>query len=674
MKRFLSVFLSLLLLFTTVMSSAAKVYADDTEVTGDEETVEVAAEEDEVPEEGEPADTDENEILEITEEGAEEVLPEEPVVYETQDVSDDLRFDGKAYAVLTADGDFIFFRSTYDYEEGYEGNVYDVVGTWSSNGKVFNDPEGDSITPSWFSNDEIKSQVKSIKVKDGYGIRPNSMSHWFNGFTNLESADLSQFDTSNVTNMARLFAGCSNLKTVTLGSNFDTSNVTNMLDMFDGCSSLEELDVSGFNTANVTDMEGMFRSCESLTSLDVTGFRTSNVTTMKGMFSNCKGLASLNVSGFDTGSVTDMCEMFNTCSGLTSLDLSNFTTYYVTDMGYMFSYCQGLTELNLEVFNTQNVTNMQCMFANCYNLESLDISNFKTTCETGMYNLFYRCNKLNRINLGEDFVWSDGAYLPAGSWTNGYEVYSNTELYSAWNGALAGVWTKADPISALHIYLGGHDVTGQTVNADGPFDLSVHADPYGASEDVTWESSDPSIATVDRNGLVTKVKNGTVKITATSTVDDNIKATTTFKFINFVQNIEIDEFNTVLCVGKTATITAKVSNSDATDKTLRWSVESQAAAGHTVDDPDQPTVATIDQKGKVKALYPGYATIKVEAADGSGVANFCNVEVHPLATGVEIDLESVAWGEGEISGDATGNISENTYTVESKYVELSAKV
>ena len=44
-------------------------------------------------------------------------------------------------------------------------------------------------------------------------------------------------------------------------SNFNTNNVTDMERMFDGCSSLKELNISNFNTNNVTNMNGMLSGC-----------------------------------------------------------------------------------------------------------------------------------------------------------------------------------------------------------------------------------------------------------------------------------------------------------------------------------------------------------------------------------------------------------------------------
>ena len=49
-----------------------------------------------------------------------------------------------------------------------------------------------------------------------------------------------------------------------------------MSSMFYSCSNLTSLDVSNFDTSKVTDMGGMFYSCSNLTSLDVSNFDTSN--------------------------------------------------------------------------------------------------------------------------------------------------------------------------------------------------------------------------------------------------------------------------------------------------------------------------------------------------------------------------------------------------------------
>lgn len=50
---------------------------------------------------------------------------------------------------------------------------------------------------------------------------------------------------------------CPNLKSVSF-NNFDTSNITDMSRMFQYCPSLISVDVSNFDTSNVINMASMF--------------------------------------------------------------------------------------------------------------------------------------------------------------------------------------------------------------------------------------------------------------------------------------------------------------------------------------------------------------------------------------------------------------------------------
>ena len=180
-------------------------------------------------------------------------------------------------------------------------------------------------------------------------------------------------------------------------SELDTSNVTNMKFMFRDCSSLTNLDLSGWDTSNVTDMEYMFSGCSSLPNLDLSGWDTSNVTSMFAMFIDCSSLTNLDLSHFDTRNVRDMNGMFYYCSSLTNLDLSGWNTSNVEDVGHMFEYCESLTNLNLSGWDTSNVTDMSGMFAYCKSLTNLDLSGWDTSNVTDMDSVFYGCNSLTTI-------------------------------------------------------------------------------------------------------------------------------------------------------------------------------------------------------------------------------------------------------------------------------------
>ena len=162
------------------------------------------------------------------------------------------------------------------------------------------------------------------------------------------------------------------LKTLNV-SNLDTSQVTNMRMTFSGCNGLTSLDVSKWNTSQVTNMGSMFSGCSGLTSLDLSNWNTAKVTNMSDMFNSCSGLTSLDVSHFDTSKVTNMSDMFNSCSKLTSLDVSNFDTSKVSGMNYMFSNCNRLASLDLSNFVTSQAF-MRGMFNYCFSLRTIKIN------------------------------------------------------------------------------------------------------------------------------------------------------------------------------------------------------------------------------------------------------------------------------------------------------------
>ena len=78
----------------------------------------------------------------------------------------------------------------------------------------------------------------------------------------------------------------------------DIINVKSMNKMFSECKALQTLNLSNFNTSSVTDMCYMFENCYKLQTLDLSNFNTSNVQRMFGMFRNCHVLQTLNLSNF----------------------------------------------------------------------------------------------------------------------------------------------------------------------------------------------------------------------------------------------------------------------------------------------------------------------------------------------------------------------------------------
>ena len=136
-------------------------------------------------------------------------------------------------------------------------------------------------------------------------------------------------------------------------SNFDTSKVTNMHQMFYNCPQLTTLNLSGFDTSNVTTMYSMFYNCQSLTTLDLTGFDTSKVPNLYDMFNNCRKLS--NIPKLNASNVTNVngvvyeCRSLKDFGGLENLGQAYLTTQSANYSSYKLdlSQCRQLTEQSL---------------------------------------------------------------------------------------------------------------------------------------------------------------------------------------------------------------------------------------------------------------------------------------------------------------------------------------
>ena len=341
-----------------------------------------------------------------------------------------LEFDGKTTRQLNNVYDNDFYNYYY-YGDGYHislNSEFKEELNKASNGVYTGkDPEGNEIT--WKTGDPLPNPTgiykghiltdmsrmftvcysRTLDLSNFNTSNITNMADMFYWCRNLETLDLSNFDTSNVKDLSGMFWACPALKSLDL-SNFDTSNVENMRHMFEDCSSLKTLDLSNFNTSNVESMSAMFSDCTNLESIDLSSFNKSNVKDMSSMFFGCKNLESIDLSSFDTSNVKYMGEMFYWCYSLKTLDLSNFNTSNVEYMRAMFWECKNLESIDLSSFNTSNVKDMGYMFYECYNLKSLDLSSFDTSNVENMYEMFGKCNSLKTLDLSS-FDTSNVKYM-----------------------------------------------------------------------------------------------------------------------------------------------------------------------------------------------------------------------------------------------------------------------
>ena len=163
------------------------------------------------------------------------------------------------------------------------------------------------------------------------------------------------------------------------------------------------------------------------------------------------------------------------------------------------------------------------------------------------------------------------------------------------------------------------DKTKLSLDVPQTYQLTATITPSDASnKNLIWTSSNESAATVDENGLVTAVGNGTAVIKAEAADGSGISASCTVTVIDPskipVSSITLDKTTLSLEAMETYQLTASVSPANAANKTLTWTSSNEA-------------VATVDSNGQVTAVAKGTVTITAAAADGYGASASCTVTV-----------------------------------------------
>lgn len=108
-----------------------------------------------------------------------------------------------------------------------------------------------------------KAQVKAVRFDEDFAsagvVLPwENIAGLFANLTALETVDFSGADLSGVTDMSRLFQGCTALTTVT---GLRSGKLTALDEMFSGCKAIRTLDISGLATADPASMKNMFADC-----------------------------------------------------------------------------------------------------------------------------------------------------------------------------------------------------------------------------------------------------------------------------------------------------------------------------------------------------------------------------------------------------------------------------
>lgn len=160
--------------------------------------------------------------------------------------------------------------------------------------------------------------------------------------------------------------------------------------------------------------------------------------------------------------------------------------------------------------------------------------------------------------------------------------------------------------------------------------LKAEVTPKNGNQTVTWSSSHPSIASVDNGGKVTGISQGTATITA-RTVEGGFTAAATVTVEGSL--VTISPGSLKLLSGDSATVKATVASGGAASPTIIW------ISGNT-------RIATVDQKGNVRAYEDGRTTITAWVNGGRMSASIDVVVGDVDVTGVKITPATLTLAPG----------------------------
>ena len=188
--------------------------------------------------------------------------------------------------------------------------------------------------------------------------------------------------------------------------------------------------------------------------------------------------------------------------------------------------------------------------------------------------------------------------------------------------ATCAVTVKAKTVSVTEVTLDRAELTlteGETET------LTATVKPDNAdNRKVTWSSDKTEVATVDGAGKVTAVKAGEAVVTVTT--EDGGKTATCKVTVKAkvvpVTGVDVKPWSVTIGANGTTKLTCTVAPSNATNRNVRW-------------ESDNPSVATVDSDGNVRAVSAGVAKVGAVTEDG-GFRSGCTVTVKEFSSGFEV--------------------------------------
>lgn len=178
-----------------------------------------------------------------------------------------------------------------------------------------------------------------------------------------------------------------------------------------------------------------------------------------------------------------------------------------------------------------------------------------------------------------------------------------------------------------------------------------------ANKTLNWTSSNAAVAKVSSSGVVTAVGDGTCTITATSTDGSNVSSSISVTVDSnvYVTGVSVSPSSLSLFTGETYSLSANITPSNATNKSVTWSSSNT-------------NIASVNLNGTVTAKASGSCTIYATSAENSSFKGSCTITVSDKQFTISPSSKSLYVGESftitySATPDATPSFSSNNTSV-----------
>ena len=187
---------------------------------------------------------------------------------------------------------------------------------------------------------------------------------------------------------------------------------------------------------------------------------------------------------------------------------------------------------------------------------------------------------------------------------------------------------------------------------------------YPEDADIYWETSNPSVASVDHNGMIHGVSEGECDITARirygTRIDHSIPVKVESETVH-VKEISLDQTSVSVIKGKITKLNALVLPANASNKNVIWASKNKS-------------IASVDQNGKITGISEGKTAVTVKTEDGGFTAE-CMVTVTKGSSSVipdASDFEITRFAHGPGLSDITVTITK--YNGNENNIEIPSEI